>query len=120
MTDTLLDRYIALSDRAVHDESAIEEMLTLFAPDATVRLGPEPVRGHEAIAAFYRAHLAAFADSRHYWNTTVLDDGTLRAEWAAVARTKDGGLMTVAGVEHARTDDGLITDLRNEFTRLPG
>lgn len=120
-TGTAIDRYIGLSDRAVHDDSAIEELLTLFAPDATVRLGPEPVRGHTAIAAFYRAHFATFADSRHYWNTTVLDDGTLRAEWAAAGRMKDGHLMTVAGVEHARVDaGGLITDLYNEFTRLPG
>lgn len=29
--------------------------------------------------------------------------------------------MTVAGVEHAQVDDnGLITDLRNAFTRHPG
>ncbi|TWV41929.1 nuclear transport factor 2 family protein [Streptomyces misionensis] len=96
-------------------------MLTLFAPDPTVRLGPEPACGHEDIAAFYRAHFACFADSRHYWNTTVLDDGTLRAEWAAAARMKDGRLLTVAGVEHAQVDhDGHIIDLRNEFTRLPG
>ncbi|HET6504920.1 MAG TPA: nuclear transport factor 2 family protein [Amycolatopsis sp.] len=121
MTDTTIDRYIGLADRAVHDDSAIEEMLTLFAPDATVQLGPEPVRGHEAIAALYRAHFATIADSRHYWNTTVLEGGTLRAEWVAAGRMKDGQLMTVAGVEHAQVDDsGLITDLRNEFTRLPG
>jgi hypothetical protein len=51
----------------------------------------------------------------------VLEDGTLRAEWAAAARMADGQLMTVAGVEHAQVDgNGLITDLRNEFTRLPG
>jgi hypothetical protein len=41
--------------------------------------------------------------------------------WAAAARTADGALMTVAGVEHARVDaDGLISDLRNTFTRPPG
>ncbi|MGQ4426719.1 nuclear transport factor 2 family protein [Streptomyces violaceoruber] len=121
MTDTTIDRYIGLADQAVHDEHAVVEMLALFAPDATVQIGPEPVRGREAIAAFYRAHLATFEDSRHYWNTTVLEDGTLRAEWVSAARMANGQLMTVAGVEHARVDDkGLITDLRNEFTRLPG
>ncbi|MFB7597351.1 nuclear transport factor 2 family protein [Streptomyces sp. NPDC056160] len=120
MTDTTIDRYIGLSDRAVHDDSALDELLTLFAPDAIVRLGPEPVRGSAAIAAFYRAHFATFADSRHYWNTTVLEDGTLRAEWAAAARMADGRLMTVAGVEHAKLDGNVIADLRNEFTRLPG
>ncbi len=67
------------------------------------------------------AHFAAFADSRHYWDTTVLPDGTLRAEWAAASRMKGGRLMTVTGVEHVRLDgNGLIADLRDEFTRLPG
>ena len=120
MSDTVIDRYIALADLAVHDESALAELLTLFAPDATVRLGSDPVRGHAAVTAFYRAHFAAFADTKHYWNTTVLDDGTLRAEWVCAARTADDQLMTVAGVEHARLDeDGLITDLRNEFAQRP-
>ncbi|MFD7134784.1 hypothetical protein [Streptomyces sp. NPDC059894] len=32
MTDTTIDRCIGLSDRAVHDDSAFEERLTLFAP----------------------------------------------------------------------------------------
>jgi hypothetical protein len=121
MTDTTIDRYIGLADRAVHDDSALDELLTLFAPYATVQIGPEPVHGHEAIAAFYRAHFVTFADSRHYRNTTVLDDGTLRAEWASAARMTDGQLMTVAGVEHAQIDgDGLITEMRNEFSRPPG
>jgi hypothetical protein len=118
---TVLDRYIGLADRAVHDEAALQELLALFAPGAMVRLGPEPVQGREAVAAFYRAHFAGIADSRHYWNTTVLDDGTLRAEWAAAGRTADGGIMTVAGIEHARVDEnGLIADLSNTFTRPPG
>ncbi|MET7567349.1 nuclear transport factor 2 family protein [Streptomyces sp. NPDC005492] len=118
--DTVIDRYIALADEAVHDESALAELLALFAPDATVRLGSDPVHGHEAVTAFYRAHFDSFADTKHYWNTTVLDDGTLRAEWVCAARTADDQLMTVAGVEHATLDgDGLITDLRNEFTQRP-
>ncbi|MFI2378074.1 nuclear transport factor 2 family protein [Streptomyces sp. NPDC018964] len=120
-TTTALDRYIGLSDWAVQDEAALDEALALFAADATVEIGPEPVRGSEAIAAFYRAHLAAHAESRHFWNTIVLEDGTLRAEWVCAARMADGSLMTVAGVEHATLDArGLIVHLRNEFTRLPG
>ncbi|MGW5866533.1 hypothetical protein ACWFRJ_30630 [Streptomyces sp. NPDC055239] len=39
MTDTTIDWYICLSDRAVHDDSALEELLTSFAPDAIVRQG---------------------------------------------------------------------------------
>lgn len=37
------------------------------------------------------------------------------------ARKTDGSLITVAGVEYATVDaQGLISHLRNEFTRLPG
>jgi hypothetical protein len=31
-----MDLYVRLFDAAVHDASALEEMLALFAPDATV------------------------------------------------------------------------------------
>jgi nuclear transport factor 2 (NTF2) superfamily protein len=121
VTKTVADQYVRLADLAVHDETALNELLTLFAPDATVRLGPEPARGGEAIEAFYRAHFASFADSRHMWNTTVLEDGRLRVEWAVVARMADGQIVTAAGVEHAEVDEkGLITHLSNEFTRIPG
>jgi nuclear transport factor 2 (NTF2) superfamily protein len=121
MNGTVADRYVQLADLAVHDDTALNELLTLFAADATVRLGPEPVRGGEAIEAFYRAHFAAFADSRHMWNTTVTEDGRLRVEWAVVARTADGQIVTAAGVEHAEVDEkGLIADLSNEYTRVPG
>lgn len=60
--------------------------MALFDPDATVSIGPEPVHGHEAVAAFYRAHFAGFADSKHYWNTTRLGDGILEARWVCAAR----------------------------------
>ncbi|WP_328356240.1 nuclear transport factor 2 family protein [Streptomyces sp. NBC_00445] len=102
MTDTTIDRYIDLADLAVYDESAPAELLARFALDATVRMGPEPVHGHAAVAAFYRAHFASFGDTRHYWNTTVLDDATLRAEWVCAARMADDQLITVARVEHAQ------------------
>lgn len=121
MTETVLDRYIGLADRAVHDSAALDELLSLFAPEATVSIGPEPAHGHEALAAFYRAHFATIIDSRHYWSTTVLPDGTLKAEWVSAARMTGNALITVAGIEHAKVDaNGQIADLRNEFTRLPG
>ncbi|WP_335981027.1 hypothetical protein [Streptomyces sp. CA2R106] len=48
--DTVIDRYAGLSDRAVHDDSALEELLAWFAAEAAVRVGPEPVRGLQAVA----------------------------------------------------------------------
>jgi hypothetical protein len=121
MPDTVLDRYIGLADRAVHDSAARDELLAVFAPDATVSIGPEPVRGTAAITAFYQDHFASFVDSKHYWDTETLEDGTLEAHWVAASRMTDGSLITVAGIERAVVNaDGLITELRNTFTRLPG
>jgi hypothetical protein len=119
--ETVLDRYIALADRAVQDPAALEQLPSLFAPDATVQLGDEPVTGLDAIMRFYCAHVATYADSKHYWTTRVLDHGTLEATWVVAARMADGRLMTAAGVERAVVNaDGLITELRNRFTRPPG
>jgi hypothetical protein len=121
VSETTMDRYVRLFDAAVHDASALDELVGLFAPEAIVEIGPEPVQGRQAIDAMYRSFISTFADSKHFWNTTVVDDGTLRTEWAAVCRTTDNRLTTVAGVEHAKLDPtGRITDLRNTFTRVPG
>lgn len=118
---TVLDRYIALADRAVQDPAALDELVSVFAPDATVHLGDEPVTGFAAIRELYRAHIARHAHSTHYWTTTVLDDGRLEATWVVAARMADGGLMTAGGIEHATVnEDGLINELRNRFTRTPG
>lgn len=121
MSETVMDRYIRLFDSAVHDSSALDEMLTLFADEAVVEIGPEPVHGRAAIEGMYREFLPTFADSKHFCNTTALEDGTLRTEWAAAVRTADGHVLTAAGVEHAKIDsDGRISDLRNTFSRTPG
>ncbi|WP_039940305.1 nuclear transport factor 2 family protein [Streptomyces himastatinicus] len=120
-TQTALDRYMELADRAVRDPSALEELPTIFAPDATVRLRDEPVTGIAAIMEFYRAFVAAVAESKHYWTTTILEDGTIESHWVVAARRADGSLMTAAGIEHATVDtDGLITNLRNRYIRPPG
>jgi hypothetical protein len=119
--ETVLDRYIALADRAVQDPAALDELASVFAPDATVQLRDEPVTGIDAIMAFYRAHIATHADSKHYWTTRALDDSTLEATWVVAARMADGRLMTAAGVERAVVNaNGLIIELRNRFTRPPG
>lgn len=120
-TETVLDRYIGLADRAVHDPALLaEELPTIFAPDATVQLFDEPVTGLDAILAFYRAHLATQSDTRHFWTTRVLQDGTLEAEWVAAGRLTDGSLLVVGGVETATVDPaGLISHLRNRTTIAP-
>lgn len=117
-TDTVLDRYIALVDRAIHETGLLEKLPSIFAADATVQLEElEPVVGLPAITEFYRGFYAAMGDLRHFWNTTVLDDGTLRADFVVSGRTTDGHLMARRGIEHATVNaDGLITSLRATST----
>lgn len=117
-TQTVIDRYIKVFDRAAQDPTAIDELRSIFAPDATIQLSDEqqPVTGFAAIMEFYRAIAAAMAESKHIWSTTTLDDGRLECRWASVARAADGGLETHSGIEHATVNaDGLITNLRNRM-----
>ncbi|MCH6172360.1 nuclear transport factor 2 family protein [Pseudonocardia alaniniphila] len=116
-----LDRYIAAVDRAIADDTALDELLDVFAADAVVALDEKPVQGTEAIREFYREFIAIHAEAKHFWNTTVLPDGRQRAEWACAARMADGSVVTAAGVEYAVVGpDDRIVDLRNTVTRQVG
>lgn len=113
-TQTVIDRYIELMDRAIHEPEALTELPSIFAPDATVHLEDlEPVTGIAAITSFYRMFFSRAADNKHVWTTTVLDDGTLECRFLAASRTADGRLVARSGIEHATVDaQGLITTLR--------
>jgi hypothetical protein len=116
-----LDTYIGLTDDVVSGRAKLDEWLGVFAPGAVVSIFPhQTVRGAEEVRTFYREFAAGFSETKHFWNSTVLPDGTLHATWAAVLRMADGTVSAVSGVEHAKVDpDGRITDLRNEFTVPP-
>ncbi|SEF04358.1 SnoaL-like domain-containing protein [Streptomyces sp. 3213] len=117
-TETVIDRYIRIFDRLPHDPGALEELRTVYAPDATVQLdeGGEMVTGIDAILPIYRDLAARMADSHHFWDVTELDDGTLECRWASLTRTADGRLLTLNGLERATVNsDGLITSLRNKM-----
>jgi SnoaL-like domain len=120
-SNNALDRYIGLADDVVSGRVKLDEWVAVFAPDAVVEIFPgQVVRGAEQVREFYRQFAASFAETRHMWNGAVLPDGTLHATWAAVLRMADGSVSAVSGVERAKVDaEGLITDLRNEFTVLP-
>jgi hypothetical protein len=118
--ENALDRYIAMADEVIRAPERLDEWMTVFAPDAVVRIGPEPVRGHRAVVDFYRQFVTQFAESKHFWNSSVLADGTLRAEWVSASRMADGRVSVVAGVERATVDAaGRILTLDNEFTVPP-
>jgi hypothetical protein len=120
MTHTIetIARYMNTFDRAAHDPEALEELLTLFAPDASVQLRDdlEPVTGTAALRELYRGVTGHTAESRHVWTTTALDDGRIEARWAAASRTVDDRMVAVSGIEHVTLNaDGLITNLRNRM-----
>ncbi|XVV15122.1 nuclear transport factor 2 family protein [Actinoplanes sp. CA-131856] len=112
--DTVLDRYIAFMDRAAHDLGLLDDLSSIFAEDATVDLGVAgPVTGLTAIVEFYRGFYANAGDTKYFWTTTVLEDGTLKAHFIVSGRTPDGALMARSGIEYATVDaDGLISSLR--------
>jgi hypothetical protein len=117
-TETVIDRYITIFDRAAQDPGTLDELRSIFAPDARVQLtdDQEPVTGFAAIMELYRALAGGMADSKHFWTTTVLDDGTLECRWVQAARATDGRLLTNGGIERATVNtDGLITNLRNRM-----
>ncbi|WP_329343543.1 nuclear transport factor 2 family protein [Streptomyces sp. NBC_01352] len=111
--ETVVDRYIALIDRAVHEPAVLEELGSVFAPDVVVQLEDfEPVAGLAAIKDFYRRFYESAGDGRHFWNTTLLDDGRLEVHFLAAGRTPDGQLVARSGIEHATVNaEGLITHL---------
>jgi hypothetical protein len=115
------DRYIGMADGVVSGRVKLDEWLTVFGPDAVVSIFPgQTARGHEEVQAFYRQFAAGFAETKHFWNSAVLPDGTLQATWGAVVRMADGSVSVVSGVERAKVDAaGRIIDLRNEFTVPP-
>ena len=122
-TDTVLDRYIRIFDRTAHDPEVVEELQSIFAPDATVQLteDSEPVTGLSAIMAVYRNITAQMADSQHFWTVTELDDGTLECHWVQAGRATDGRLVSMSGIEHATVNaDGLVTHLANRMVPTVG
>ncbi|MFF0085911.1 nuclear transport factor 2 family protein [Streptomyces canus] len=113
-TGTVVDQYMALVDRAVHEPEALKEFKTVFAPKATVLFGElPPVTGLADITEFYRSLYSDLVDSKHVWTTAMLDEETIEVRFITAWRTADGQLGSQSGTEHVTVDaDGLITELR--------
>ncbi|MDX3240431.1 hypothetical protein [Streptomyces sp. ME18-1-4] len=121
-TTAVIDQYITLFDRLTHDPAALEEILALFAPDATVQLfeGQEPLVGSSALGELYGGFAQGMVDSKHVWTTTVLDDGRIELRWLHASRRVDDRLVALSGIEYVALDaDGLITSLDNRMV-APG
>ncbi|MER7834746.1 nuclear transport factor 2 family protein [Streptomyces sp. NPDC096040] len=113
-TEPVVDRYITLVDRAVHEPQALQDLGSVFAPEATVQFGElPPVNGLADITEFYRRLYSGMTDSKHVWTTTTLGEGTIEVHFIAAWRTTDGQLGSQGGIERVTVDtDGLITELR--------
>ncbi|MDN6428324.1 MAG: nuclear transport factor 2 family protein [Propionibacterium sp.] len=109
-----LDRYFALSNTAGQDSGDFEELLSLFAPDATLVSGlGEPASGTTAIAAFFRTFFARNTELHHVWNTRSTGVETFAVDWAVAGRHKDGAVFAISGTDTARLDDqGKICSLQ--------
>jgi hypothetical protein len=112
-TETVVDRYIKLIDRTLCEPNLFGELGSVFAQNATVQLEDfEPVTGLTAIIEFYQHFYENAGDRKHFWNTTVLDDGRLEVQFLSAGRLPDGRLRARRGIEHATVNaEGLITHL---------
>lgn len=101
-TTAVIDQYITLFDRLAHDPAALEEILALFAPDATVQLfeGQEPLVGISALEELYGGFAQGMVDSKHVWTTTKLDDGRIELRWLHASRRVDDRLVALSGIEY--------------------
>lgn len=117
MTDetiTALDRYMTLFDRYLDGSTQLDELRTIFAPDATVDIIGAPVTGIDDLFGMYEGILGRLQETKHFWNLTKVDDNTLEAEWVVAGKMKDGGVMSLGGFERAHLNaEGLIVNLRN-------
>jgi hypothetical protein len=101
---TVLDQYFELSDRAIADEKALQELIGLFSDQAEIRpAGASRVQGKEAIAQLYQMFFAANDQIQRVWNTHHTENG-LEAIWAAAGRRDNGELFAMQGIHVAELD----------------
>lgn len=113
-TVTVLERYMTLFDRYLAGTTQLDELRTIFAPDATVDIIGTPVTGIDALFGLYEGILGRMQETKHVWNLNRVDESTLEADWVVAARMKDGSVMSRGGFERAHLNaEGLIVDLKN-------
>lgn len=99
--------------RAV-DEERIDDVVACFEEDATIRFAfhAEPVRGHDALRAFFAAHVDRFAE--HVDRVTrILVDGDLAiSELVFDATTTDGRPVHLENCNVYRFRNGRFHEVR--------
>ncbi|MFQ3680354.1 MAG: ethyl tert-butyl ether degradation protein EthD [Pseudanabaenaceae cyanobacterium] len=99
---TVLDRYFEVSERLWADESALEELMGLFAEEAEVQPAGAPrVVGRDEIGKLWREFTRRHRRWQRVWR--VQPNG-LEATWAVSGEQADGELFAVRGTHRARLD----------------
>ncbi len=111
-TLAVLNTYFRLFDAARTDESAMNDLLSLFTEDAEIVLNGNSRKGFED---FVRAFYVHNRDVKHMWDGWVLQaDGSYHTNWAVCGQTSEGAVYAKTGVDIARFNaDGKIAYLEN-------
>lgn len=77
------------------DANALDEMFDLFADDAVYeRPGYEPLKGKNAIEAFYRG-TRVISSGRHLLDRVIVEDGAVAVEGSFAGELRDGSSASV-------------------------
>ncbi|QDH21127.1 nuclear transport factor 2 family protein [Saccharibacillus brassicae] len=111
-TVPLLNTYFRLFDAARTDESAMQDLLSLFVPDAEIVLNGSSRTGFED---FVRAFYAYNSDVKHMWEAWERQpDGSYRTNWAVCGHSAEGKVYAKTGIDIARLNEqGKIVYLEN-------
>jgi hypothetical protein len=112
---TMLNNYFRLYDASRTDDKAMQDLLSLFTPDAEIVAYGSSRTGFEGvIKSFYERN----KDIKHMWDEWVLQpDGSYRTNWAVCGQAADGTVYAKAGIDIVRVNDaGQIEYLKNVQT----
>ncbi|MDK8190301.1 nuclear transport factor 2 family protein [Paenibacillus sp. UMB7766-LJ446] len=111
-TTTMLNNYFRLFDASRTDERAMQDLLSLFTPDAEIVLNGTSRTGFDGfMKAFYEYN----SDVKHMWDRWELQpDGSYQTNWAVCGQAADGTVYAKTGIDIARVDEaGQIVYLEN-------
>ncbi len=108
----MLNNYFRLFDASRTDERAMQDLLSLFTPDAEIVLNGTRRTGFDGfMKVFYEYN----NDVKHMWDQWELQpDGSYQTNWAVCGQAADGTVYAKTGIDIARVNEaGLIVYLEN-------
>ena len=108
----MLNNYFRLFDASRTDERAMQDLLSLFIPDAEIVLNGTSRAGFDGfMKAFYEYN----SDVKHMWDRWELQlDGSYQTNWAVCGQATDGTVYAITGIDIARVNEaGQIVYLEN-------